>query len=263
MRNFVLFSLLLISSVLMAQDRQLAFTYQSQTLGKGQVDLEVWNTLRFGRELFYQRLDQRFELETGLTDKLQVAFYFNSSHKVGALGDTLDGVAKSSSFSFSNEWKWKLTDPSKPLGFSLYGEYTVSAEELELEGKLILDHRTEKHILALNQVFELELEYEIERGELELEQELKLETDLAYMYTFKPTFGLGLESRYLSVSEHGEFEHAAIFAGPTLYFQKERFFMITSFLPQLASFIEDTDDTGLDLKEYEKYHARILVGFTF
>ena len=74
--------LLIILSIqtLIAQDRQFARTYQSNTLPKGAIDIESWATFRTGRQYFYNRLDTRLEFETGLTDKLQTALYFNASH---------------------------------------------------------------------------------------------------------------------------------------------------------------------------------------
>jgi len=44
--------------------------------------------------------------------------------------------------SFSNEWKYKFSDPvADKIGFTGYAEVTVATDELELEFKAILDKK--------------------------------------------------------------------------------------------------------------------------
>jgi len=255
-----------------SQDRHFARTYQSITLPKGVKDLEVWNTWRSGRNYFYRRLDQRIEFELGLTDKLQTAFYFNASHIAaasyididGRIADTASsGISSKSEFSFSSEWKWRLSSAdANAVGFALYGELTCAPKETEIEGKIILDKRTEKNIFALNLVGELEWEAEVDHGETETEKEVKFETDLAYMHMFKDHFGLGVELRNHNELVKSEWEHSALFGGPTLFFSGTKYFLILNVLPQLASLKKTTDTPGsLVLNEHEKVEVRLLLGF--
>src|SRR5690242_16308368 len=83
---------ILFTGSVFSQDRNFARTYQSITLAKGIKDLEVWNTLRTGRDDFYRRLDQRIEFEVGLTDKLQTALYLNASHISAFVSGTTDSI---------------------------------------------------------------------------------------------------------------------------------------------------------------------------
>ena len=69
----------------MAQDRMFTYTYQSTVLNKGQRELEVWNTLRTGRQDYYARIDHRTEFEMGLGKNLQTAFYLNLTSKTQAV----------------------------------------------------------------------------------------------------------------------------------------------------------------------------------
>jgi len=255
-----------------SQDRHFARTYQSITLPKGVKDLEVWNTWRSGRNYFYRRLDQRIEFELGLTDKLQTAFYLNASHTasagyldtLGRIADTTaSGISTGSEFSFSSEWKWRLSSPDAAgIGFALYAEFTLAPNETELEGKIILDKRTEKNIFALNFVGEQEWETEVEHGETEVEKEFKFETDLAYMRMLKSNFGLGIELRNHNEFVESQWEHSALFGGPTLFFSGNKYFLILNILPQWAS-LKKTDETpgSLVLNEHEKIEVRLLLGF--
>jgi hypothetical protein len=265
-----------------AQDRQFVRTYQSLTLPKGAKDIEIWNTFRTGRKYFYTRLDQRLEFETGLTDRLQTAVYLNGSHisqgsyfinSAGEYKDTLGHVEHESEFSFSNEWKYKLSDPvANRIGSAIYGEVSLSPDEVELEAKLILDKKIDKHLFALNLVGEWEFEMENDNGEVEFEmEEMPIELDLAYMYNFKPNFGLGLEAVYNNEfeKEHEgmELEQSALFAGPTLFWSGEKAFIILNVLPQISNLHKTDDyaggDESLNLVGYEKMDVRLLFGFSF
>jgi hypothetical protein len=264
------FLFLLFAGSVFSQDRNFARTYQSITLPKGVKDLEVWNTFRSGRDDFYRRIDQRVEFEVGLTDKLQTALYLNASHisaltymDMGPSVEPAPVFESESEFSFSSEWKWRLTSPdANAVGFALYGEATFASRETELEGKIILDKRTEKNIFALNLVGELEWENELKEGRVDAEEETAFETDLAYMHMIKNNFGLGFELRQHNVFEESALEHSALFAGPTLFFSGNKYFLILNVLPQWANMKKSDAVSGsLDLKEYEKVEVRLLLGF--
>jgi hypothetical protein len=255
-----------------SQDRYFARTYQSITLPKGVKDLEVWNTYRSGRNYFYNRIDQRIEFEIGLTDKLQTALYLNASHVSqgahldidGGITDTsASGISSGSEFSLSSEWKWRLSSPdANKVGFALYAEVTLAPNETELEGKIILDKRTEKNIFALNLVAEQEWEAEVEHGVTETETEFKFETDLAYMRMLKNNFGLGIELRNHNEFVESEWEHSALFGGPTLFFSGNKYFLILNILPQWTNLHKTTETPGsLVLNEHEKIEVRLLLGF--
>lgn len=257
-----------------SQDRIFARTYQSSTLPKGAKDIEMTNTYRTGRNYFYNRLDQRLEFEIGLTDKLQTAFYLNSEHKsfaahldtLGGIADTtVDGIFKESGFSVSTEWKLKLSDPvANRMGSALYMEITLGTEEIEIEGKLILDKKTEKNVLAINFVGEYEMGFGVKKGKTEIEEEMKTELDISYMRLLTPKAGLGLELRNQNVSVDGKMEHSALFGGPTFSYLGDSFFLILNASPQWANLqVNKMNPEKLNLNEYEKAEVRLLIGFSF
>jgi len=255
-----------------SQDRYFARTYQSITLPKGVKDLEVWNTYRSGRNYFYNRIDQRIEFELGLTDKLQTALYLNASHVSqgahlnidGGIADTsISGISSGSEFSLSSEWKWRLSSPdANMVGFALYAEITLAPNETELEGKIIIDKRTDKNIFALNLVAEQKWEPEVEHGITEVEKEFEFETDLAWMRMLKDNFGLGIEIRNHNEFVESVWEHSALFGGPTLFFSGNKYFLILNILPQWTN-LHKTDDApgSLVLNGHEKIEVRLLLGF--
>jgi hypothetical protein len=253
-----------ITTAIIAQDRHFSRTYESTTLPKGKIDIEPWVTYGTGKKNFYNRYDSRLEFETGLTDRIQTSLYLNSSHSSFAKMDSLEkvsGIDSKSGFSFSNEWKFNILNPStSPVGIGLYAEYSLATDEVELEFKLIIDKKMPKSIISYNLVSETEFEYGFENekneGEIEAETEFIIENDLAYMYLFKPKVGLGLEARNHNVFVEGELEHSAIFLGPTLFYSNGNLFAILNIMPQLGSL----KIAGTDLDEYEKLTGRIILG---
>ena len=248
-----------------SQDRNFAYNYQSTVLNKGQRDFEVWNTYKTGRAELFRQLDQRLEFEVGLTSKLQTSFYLNSSQKT--YQDSAVLITEPAEISFSNEWKFKLTDPvANGIGSALYVEVGLASHEYDLELKLILDKKIDRHMLVANLVSEFEYETEMtdENGEFEVDNELEIlpEIDLGYQYLIKDNFGIGLEAVNRNVMKEGELEHSALFGGPTVFYGSDRWWLIFNTLPQITA-IKSENNESLDLNEFQKYEFRLLFAYMF
>ncbi|MBS1753577.1 MAG: hypothetical protein KF741_13230 [Ferruginibacter sp.] len=259
-------ALLVISASAFAQDRYFARTYTTNILPKGAIDIEFWHTSRIGHSgQFFHAQDQRMELEFGLGKNLQTAFYFNRYQK--RFSESADGTAVSNEIGFSNEWKWKLSDPSaNKIGFALYGEWGLKGgDELELETKLIFDKIINKNIFALNIVYEYEKEFEWEKGKVKSDSwEQPVEFDLAYQYLIRPSFGLGFEIRnHNEIAKDNGWEHSVFFGGPTLNLRKGKWFAIVNYLPQWGN-VHKTEFAPYSkvLDEHERTEARIIVGIS-
>ena len=250
-----------------AQDRFFARTYTTNILPKGGIDLELWHTSRFGHEdQFYHAQDQRMELEFGLGGNVQTAFYFNRYQT--RYSDSTDGTLTSNEIGFSNEWKWKLSDPSvNALGSALYGEWGIKGgDELEFEGKLILDKYVGKSLFAFNGVFEFEKEFEWEDGKVKSgESATPVELDLAYMYNISNSFGLGFELRnYNQIVKDEGWKNSVLYGGPTINYRTGKWFVIANYLPQWVNLHKTEHSPGSKvLDEQERTEARILVGISF
>jgi hypothetical protein len=264
MRQFLIFGLLLSALTVSAQDRLFTYTYQSTVLNKGQKELEIWNTLRTGRENYYSRLDHRTEFEVGLGGKLQTAFYLNLTSKTATIDENSTmSLETENELSFSNEWKLKLLDPvMNPLGLAIYGEYGIGSNEYELEGKLILDKKIGNLTMAANGIYELELIPGIEVDETEWEKENKVDFNLAFAYSFTPKFALTLENTYKNVIEEGEIEHSALYSGLGFSYVMDNFWVNFTALPQVKSFKGETN-SSLNLNEFEKVQFRLLFSYAF
>jgi len=247
-----------------AQDRLFTFTYQSNVLNKGQKELEVWTTMKNGRQDYYRGFDHTLEFEVGLGSNLQTAFYLNSSYSKGIVSDnSVQSVEDDKSFSFANEWKLKLSDPvSNPIGSSVYVEYTLSPQEVELEGKLIFDKQIGKTVQALNVTGEYEFVNElvpmnsiidVQRG-----HEVKFNLNYGFAYQLSNHFSIGLEAYNNNLFRNNAFEFSVLSAGPCVSYYTDGFWVNLSVLPQITDF-----KTGkLDYTENEKLKTRLLFSFT-
>lgn len=248
----------------MSQDRIFTYVYQSLVLNKGQKELEIWTTYRTGRTDYYRRMDARFEFEIGLGKRLQTAFYLNYKGKASAhLDDTLMVMDKSNSFSFSNEWKYKLSDPvANTIGSALYGEVTIGLDQVKLEVKVILDKRIDRVTQAFNFVFEPEWEWATEKDEVEAETKFEIELNYGLGVDLGKGFTLGMEARNPNVySDDDGWAHSAIYAGPTFSYARNDFWVNVTFMPQVAGLRSISDISNLNLSEFERYQFRLLFSY--
>lgn len=271
----ILLVILVYPKFLNAQDRIFTYTYQTNTLAPGQKELEIWTTLRTGRENFYRSLDNRFEFEVGIARNLQTAFYLNSFQTAkevrfeDLLGNQTIDIEKSIGWSFSNEWKLKLSDPvGHVLGTALYGEYTISPDEAELEFKIILDKKTGKIFQALNLVSEIEFEKDVEVENSISSVETETSTKLKLVYGIAHSFGthwhVGAESFVKAGSEKEFMDYVVAFAGPGFSYSKGSFWLNLTVMPQITALKQPVETaSGLYLKNEEKLQTRLMFSYVF
>lgn len=259
--SLFIISLCIVNIKTIAQDRVFAYMYGSNNLAKGMKDVEVWNTLHLGRDYLYRKLESRVEFEIGLSNRVQTSFYLNYKQEFGAPAG--ESSLSSPKISFSNAWKVKLTDAvAHPIGSSVYAEYYIAANELELEGKVILDKRMGKHYVDFNGIVENEWEWEVEDSITEIESEFKFELDLGYMYFINKSWGIGIEARNHNIVQEGTLNYSAFFAGPTLSYTADRFWLLFNILPQVSKFKSiNTNDDWRDLTKHEMVQFRLIFAY--
>jgi len=255
----------MISLSTFGQDRYFARTYNSTVLAKGDIDLEFWHTSRLGhRNAFFHAQDQQLEIEFGLGKNWQTAFYFN--HFQTTVIDSFGNNSTSNEIGFSNEWKWKLTDPiNNRIGSALYAELGWKGDEIELETKLILDKQIGKNLFAFNLVAEIEQEIERKNGKTELKMEsIPVEIDFGYMRNVSKNWGIGFElTDNNRITKNNGWENSVLFAGATLNYRSNRWFLIASILPQITNIHRSISSPGKRvLDNYEKFEGRLIIGIS-
>ncbi len=140
-----------------AGQRRFAYTYETTTSPKGEVELETWVTWKHSRDsgARLDRFDFRHELEIGLTDHLQIGLYLADWRYDGR-----DEAGHDFRYLHSGaELIWSLSNPTTDfLGSALYLEALVGDRSFELEGKLILQKNLGPVMIAYNMIIEAEWE---------------------------------------------------------------------------------------------------------
>jgi hypothetical protein len=247
----------LYSPLAQATERRFTYTYGSDVLNPGSVEIEPWTTFRLGRDIYYNRLDHRLEFEFGVIDRLQTAWYLNFST---LSKDEASGRVREFKWQgISWEWKYKVLDPvANPIGFALYFEPAFGPGEAAVEGKLILDKRLGNFYGAFNAVFEHEWNFE-KKGTTE--REMAVEFDLGLAYFLTPNFSAGIEVRNHNEIPAGKgWEHSALFVGPVVSYATRTWWATLTVLPQLPALKKNDSGSTLILDEHERLNARLLFG---
>jgi hypothetical protein len=247
-----------------ASERSFAHTYESAVRSPGESALEPWTGLQLGRERYYSRLDGRLRLVHGLSPHLQLGLLWNFQTVtrdvvVDELTGELGRVSQSEFANVSLEVQCNFTDASADLlGSALRLETTLGPSKSELEANLIFDRRLSSWTVAGHLAAEYQLEAVRNDDGSELETAWVLEPHLGAAYALPRGFTLGLELRApLALSQ----QRSALFGGPVLGFQSDRFWVTLGVQPQLLAFSGESPDSHLDLSQRERVNLRLIAGF--
>lgn len=233
--NSLIASLVLVAAtgVAEANPRPLPFSYPYETLGQNQFEVEQYADLvpvRVARENPDGTLDGvmglravlQTELEFGVTDRLELGFYFAFSQDAAAGSAALrfDGVKQRGRLRLAEQGEW-------PVDVGLYLELTEFQDELEIEEKILLAKRFGNLNVLVNLWVEHEWYYQIGKTEL------VFNPTAGAAYQISPKFLVGVE--YWGRGEFGEEESSAAraeeeeegmhhFVGPTFLAQSGKVF---------------------------------------
>jgi hypothetical protein len=237
--------------------RQLAFSYPATTLPEGRVELEQSlnfipvRVLREGAGSSEVVTAARFQLETeleyGVTDQLEVAWYFVSGQEASATDPRFQfkGVKQRARYRFGYLGQ-------SPVECTAYLEVAELHNEIEFEEKLILTARADAFTFFTN---------------LWVEQEWYFQAD-QWEFTYNPTFGVAyapipavsLGAEYFM---HGKFENgfegSYHYAGPNLMLQAGEVWLTTGAYVRLDSL---TKDVKVD-DPWGKLWFRSVIGLGF
>jgi len=264
-----------------ADENLFGYSYTSDVLPKDKWEAEQWITSRSGKESgTFAAADFRTEIEHGFTDRLQGSLYLNYNYfyvkNAVASSRPLNDRNRFAVSGVSSEWKYQFLSPYKDcFGLTLYlepGYGTIEAsdgsrhQEIELEGKLIL----EKHWFedALVGVFNYTLEPEWAKadGDSGFGVHLKMEAATGLAYRIAPRWYAGLEGRVQTEFEDANLnkcEFVAAFVGPALHYGTERWWATLTVLPQVWGWPDSQGAGGLTLDDHERLEVRLKMGFNF
>lgn len=206
------FSVLAISKNASADRRSYVWTYEYQTMPKGQAEVEYYTTLEVPK---WENTDTNtwkhwLELEYGITDRWDVSLYqqFKQTNKKTGSDFEYDGFKARTRYRIGERGLY-LVDPL------LYLEY-IRNDNLNkpnlLEGKLILARDFDRLNVAYNQII---------KQELDSDGATEHEYAAAASYELMPAFKFGLESK-------GSYTSEKYYLGPVASWATEKFWITVS-----------------------------------
>jgi hypothetical protein len=220
-------------------DRRFAYSYEAKTYTPGSLELETWATWKTRED--FDRIDFRHELEWGVTERLQLGFYFADWRWQDGAGSSFHDVGV--------EAIYNLTNPNThSLGSSVYGEVKVWEDFVELESKLLL----QKNFGKLSVVYNATLAAEWEGDGLS-EDKGEIAQTLGAAYSIHPRFWVGVEALHeIEIDGWSDAGASVVYAGPNASFQFGEAFLTLAGLWQL------TDEGG-----EPDFQLRTIFGFHF
>jgi len=285
-----------------ASEPLFGYIYTTDLLPKGKFEIEQWITDRDGQaEGQFHHLDMSTELEYGVTDNFQLAFYLNymyANESANSVDGKTEGIEIPYNFDGSQHYSqfrvdgasievmYRLLSPYiDPFGLALYAEPEIGIYEQGLELRAILQKNfmDDQLVLAAN----IWVEYDREQNsnlvtpgsddvpDNSFSNATYAELDLGASYRVISNWSIGVEFR-----DHNEFrglslnrtdqDHTAFFLGPNVHYAAEKWFFTLSFLRQLGAYAYTTDQQAeiaygrLYGDEHTTWDGiRLKVGFPF
>jgi hypothetical protein len=176
-----------------ATPRPLPFTYTTDTLNEGQLEVEEYADLTpvkafnaNGNPTWYTATQFQTEFEYGITDRLELGLYIvfvptPSGYSFVAPMTEVTGVKE--------RLRYVLADPGAwPIDVGLYGELVEGDTEAEVEGKILLQRRLGRLRIDANLWGEYEVYYGVSQ------RDVILNPTLGTTYEITPSFHLGAET---------------------------------------------------------------------
>lgn len=285
-----------------ADENLMAYTYTADTVPKGEVEFNTTFTNRWdkGRGSYYG-LDMDFELEYGITDRLQVSGYLNAQH-----------VNHKSAFPFSQaegfndtdalypdrdqtRWnggklqlKYNFTSPYTDwAGFSMFVEpqyrrqfkvdgSDTNQKEIELGFIFQKNFLDDKLIYSQNLILSAEKRI-LKEDDNFVEHEREMTNLIGVSYRVAPGWFAGIETRHhmdVLKQEDGSYKknQYSWYIGPTLHYATKQWRLTAGYLRQIkgnpeyaSGVLPVTGGVGsnLHLDENEKNELRLRVGYDF
>lgn len=216
-----------------ANPRPLPFSYPYETLLAGKLEIEQYLDfvpVRVAREnpdgtlegVFSNRSVLQTEIEYGLTDHIEVSWYF--VFQQGASADTpflrFQGVKQRARMRFAEAGEW-------PVDVGIYLELAEFHDEIEFEEKILLSKRFGRWSVVANLWVEQEYYFQVH------ESKFIYNPTAGFTYEISPKLTVGLEywsrGRFDDPDDDVQISDAPSgarhYAGPTMLVQKDQVFL--------------------------------------
>jgi hypothetical protein len=260
------------------------YLYTTDLTPKGHFELEHWSTLGTGGARGdYNLLQNREEIEYGVTSAFQLALYLNSQY-VDAARNNTDGTTggpfvpanvnpnrRYAAYNFdtvSVEAIYRLLSPYiDPVGLALYVEPGYGPHHREVESKLLL-HKNfldDRLVTAVNVTFEWEWMQNTgnpnaDPASLDFvphwDHDLEVELGAGAAYRFAPGWFAGVEfrnNRDFSAHTLSKPEFSTYFLGPTLHYATQGWWTSFTVMPQLPVAAGYTADARANISDGRFY----------
>jgi hypothetical protein len=306
LRPLATFSLVCLSlltpTLVRASEPLFGYMYTTDLLPKGKFELEQWITDRDGQVSgHFHHFDMSTELEYGVSDHFQVAFYLKymyANESANSVRGKTEGIEipynhnpdePYSQFRIdgvSLEFMYRVLSPYvDPVGLAFYiePEFGGYSKGIELRGILQKNFLDDLLVLDANVWVEYECEDGsnlVDPGSTDIPDGVAsnatyAEIDLGASYRFATGWTAGLEFR-----DHNEFgglslnrsdqDHMALFLGPNIHYASQNWFFTLSLLRQLTAFAYTAEQQAQTAygRLYGNEHTnwdgiRLKVGFPF
>lgn len=238
-----------------ARVRQFSYSRESGAATPGAAEFQFSTTDRAGREQRFNQLDNRLEVEVGLTERLMTAFYLNTASSVA--GEGADRRSSSGVTGVTTEWKYTFHDAKvDPVGAALFLDATGGPEVVDTRLKVILDGVGARSLWVLNLTFNENIE---DVGGLNIQTRTG-EINGGVSFAPVPEFSLGGELWSFGSRRESEFEGLTIYVGPTATWNPGPVWISTTLLAQAGTLGGPEGTFTRDLVRRESVNFRLLFG---
>lgn len=245
-----------------ADERLFTYSYETSVLPEDGVEFEQWITNESGvEEGDFSAFEFRSELEYGVTDRWQTAFYlnFDAVRSEGIPDEEDEDGMDFKGISWENIYQ--ILNPNlDPVGLAAYVEYTSDGLDHELETKLLVSKPvTDEVTLVANAIYEAE--WEKEHGEFE--KEAVFEATAGASYKLSQKWSAGVEVRNKSAYPDGldlsgqEFNTWSV--GPNVHYGSSTWWATLTVLPQVWG-NGDGSNGNRQLVHEESMEVRLIFG---
>ncbi|HEX2687292.1 MAG TPA: hypothetical protein VHN14_11780 [Kofleriaceae bacterium] len=248
-----------------ANPRALPFTYTTDTLPEGKIELEQYVDLVALRAVspvsslaqWYLPSAFQTEIEIGLTDRLELGLYMTFVPDPGEAFAN-KAVFPGTGNGLKQRLRYLLADPGTwPIDAGVYGEIVENEREIELEAKLLLGARFGRLRIAANLSGEYELYYSKQR-------EIVLNPSLGATYEITPSFHLGADSWLRGeYPDHPRPATRTFGLGPAAYVGPAAMFNFGKLWWAVAAYVRVTDVSHhlLPGEPYGPVYVRSMIGY--